>query len=63
MLQGVGTIFHALGAIRNDKSVSHGKNYGDVGPTIELAQTLNHLAGVCAAFMLTQTTSALEQRK
>ncbi|WP_046787990.1 abortive infection family protein [Pseudomonas putida] len=55
MLRGVGTFFHGIGTIRNAKSVSHGKGDGYIPPTAELAQTVNHLAGVASAFVMKHT--------
>ncbi|WP_440091215.1 abortive infection family protein [Pseudomonas putida] len=55
MLRGVGTFFLGIGTIRNAKSVSHGKADGYVPPTPELAQTVNHLAGVASAFVMKHT--------
>lgn len=55
MLRGVGIFFHGIGTIRNAKSVSHGKDDGYVPPTPELAQTVNHLAGVASAFVMRHT--------
>lgn len=59
MLNGASTICHGVAAIRNRKSIAHGKNEGYVQPTPELAQTLNHLAGVVSVFVMKHTTSAL----
>lgn len=60
MLRGAATIFQCVGAARNDKSVSHGKNAGYVPPTSNLAQTINHLAGVASVFVMKQTDIALK---
>lgn len=55
MLRGAATIFQCVGASRNDRSVSHGKSEGYVPPTSDLAQTINHLAGVASVFVMKQT--------
>ncbi|MFD2642677.1 hypothetical protein [Pseudomonas japonica] len=60
MLQGVGTMFHGIGTLRNE--TSHGKNDGYVAHPPELAQTLNHLAGVASVFLMKQTDLALKNR-
>ncbi len=60
MLRGAATIFQCVGASRNDKSVSHGKNAGYVPPTSHLAQTINHLAGVASVFVMNQTNLVLK---
>ncbi|WP_248767871.1 abortive infection family protein [Pseudomonas sp. MWU12-2345] len=55
MLQGVGTTLLGVGTIRNAQSVSHGKTDDYVRPTSDLAQTVNHLAGVVSVFTMKQT--------
>jgi hypothetical protein len=55
MLTGASTICHGIATIRNRKSVAHGKNEGYILPTGDLAQTLNHLAGVISVFVIKHT--------
>lgn len=62
MLRGAATIFQCVGASRNDRSVSHGKNAGYVPPPSDLAQTINHLAGVASVFVMKQTDLVLKAR-
>ncbi|NWD60006.1 abortive infection family protein [Pseudomonas sp. IPO3774] len=62
MLRGTATIFQCVGASRNDKSVSHGKSAGYVPPSSNLAQTINHLAGVASVFVMKQTDLVLKGR-
>ena len=62
MLRGSATIFQCVGASRNDKSVSHGKNAGYVPQTSEHAQTINHLAGAASVFVMKQTDLVLKGR-
>lgn len=62
MLRGAATIFQCVGASRNDKNVSHGKNAGYVPPTSDFAQTINHLAGVASVFVMKQTDLVLKGR-
>jgi hypothetical protein len=62
MLRGAATIFQCVGASRNDRSVSHGKNAGYVPPPSDLAQTINHLAGVASVFVMKQTDLVLTGR-
>ena len=45
----------AIGETRNFKSSSHGKSDGYVPPTSDLAQLVNHLAGVISVFVMKQT--------
>jgi len=58
MLQGVGTMCHGIGTLRND--TAHGKDEGYVPQSPEIAQTLNHLAGVVSVFAMKQTERALK---
>lgn len=58
MLNGASTICHGVATIRNRKSIAHGKHDGYVQPTAELAQTLNHLAGVVSVFFMRHTSHA-----
>ncbi|WP_449103493.1 abortive infection family protein [Pseudomonas veronii] len=58
MLQGVGTMCHGIGTLRND--TAHGKDEGYVPQTPEIAQTLNHLAGVVSVFAMKQTELTLK---
>ncbi|KQQ67852.1 hypothetical protein ASF84_01575 [Pseudomonas sp. Leaf127] len=58
MLQGVGTVFHGIGTLRNE--TSHGKDDDYVSNPPELAQTVNHLAGVASVFVMKQTTLFLK---
>lgn len=60
MLQGVGTVFHGIGTLRNE--TSHGKDDGYVAQPPELAQTVNHLAGVASVFVMKQTNLVLKNR-
>lgn len=60
MLQGVGTMFHGIGTLRNE--TSHGKDDGYVANSPELAQTVNHLAGVASVFAMKQTDLVLKNR-
>ncbi|KPY65374.1 MULTISPECIES: abortive infection family protein [Pseudomonas] len=60
MLQGVGTFFVGIATIRNAKSASHGKDDEYVPPTSDLAQTVNHLAGVASVFVMKQTNIYLK---
>lgn len=60
MLQGVGTVFHGIGTLRNE--TSHGKDDGYVAHPPELAQTVNHLAGVASVFVMKQTDLVLKNR-
>lgn len=60
MLQGVGTFFVGIGTIRNAQSASHGKDEEYVPPTSDLAQTVNHLAGVASVFVMKQTNIYLK---
>lgn len=62
MLRGVGTFFLGIGTIRNAKSASHGKDEEYVPPTSELAQTVNHLAGVASVFVMNQTNIYLKNK-
>lgn len=52
MLGGLKGIFHGIGTIRNSSSTAHGKNEGYTVPGVEVAQLINHLAGVGSAFLL-----------
>jgi hypothetical protein len=58
MLQGVSTMCHGIGTLRND--TAHGKDEGYVPQSPEIAQTLNHLAGVVSVFAMKQTARALK---
>jgi len=58
MLQGVGTMCHGIGTLRND--AAHGKDEGYVPQIPDIAQTLNHLAGVVSVFSMNQTENALK---
>ncbi|MGY3024307.1 hypothetical protein ACVWXR_002142 [Pseudomonas lurida] len=62
MMRGVGTIFLGVGTIRNAQSVSHGKDDEYTPPTSDLAQTVNHLAGVASVFVMRQTDLVLKGR-
>lgn len=62
MMRGVGTIFLGVGTIRNAQSVSHGKDDEYTPPTSDLAQTVNHLAGVASVFVMKQTDLVLKGR-
>lgn len=62
MLQGIGTICQGVGTIRNSKSSSHGKTDDYVRPTSDLAQTVNHLAGVVSVFAMKQTDLVIKGR-
>lgn len=62
MMRGVGTFFLGVGTIRNAKSVSHGKDDEYVPPTSDLAQAVNHLAGVASVFVMKQTNSYLKSQ-
>jgi len=62
MLQGVGTICQGVGTIRNSRSASHGKSDEYVRPTPDLAQTVNHLAGVVSVFAMKHTDLVLKNR-
>ncbi|MBX8508911.1 abortive infection family protein [Pseudomonas cichorii] len=55
MLQGAVSMSKAIGETRNFKSSSHGKNDGYVPPKSDLAQLVNHLAGVISVFVMKQT--------
>ncbi|MCK9715184.1 MULTISPECIES: abortive infection family protein [Pseudomonas syringae group] len=60
MMRGVGTFFLGIGTIRNAQSASHGKDEEYVPPTSDLAQTVNHLAGVASVFVMKQTNIYLK---
>lgn len=60
MLQGVGTMCHGIGTLRND--TSHGKDEGYIANSPELAQTVSHLAGVVSVFAMKQTERAMKAR-
>lgn len=62
MLRGVSTFFLGIGTIRNAKSASHGKDEEYVPPTSDLAQTVNHLAGVASVFVMKQTNIYLKNK-
>ncbi|WP_207847596.1 MULTISPECIES: abortive infection family protein [unclassified Pseudomonas] len=62
MMRGVGTIFLGVGTIRNAQSVSHGKDDKYTPPTSDLAQTVNHLAGVASVFVMKHTDLVLKRR-
>jgi hypothetical protein len=55
MFRGVSTFFLGVGTIRNAKSASHGKEKGYIPPDAELAQTVNHIAGIASVFVIKQT--------
>ncbi|WAB99738.1 abortive infection family protein [Pseudomonas putida] len=55
MLNGALTVCHGIATNRNQKSVAHGKSEGYIQPTADLAQTLNHLAGVISVFVIKHT--------
>lgn len=57
MLNGVASICHGIATTRNRKSVAHGKSEDYVQPTSDLAQTLNHLAGVVSVFVMKHTAA------
>lgn len=57
MLQGVSSICYGIATTRNTKSVAHGKDEDYVQPTSDLAQTLNHLAGVVSVFVMKHTAA------
>lgn len=57
MLSGVASICHGIATTRNRKSVAHGKSEDYVQPTSDLAQTLNHLAGVVSVFVMKHTAA------
>lgn len=61
-LTGLGTIFRGIGTVRNSRSSAHGKNEGYVAPGVDVAQFVNHLAGVGSAFMLKQTEKIRESQ-
>lgn len=60
MLQGIGTMCHGIGTLRND--TSHGKDEGYVAHSPELAQTVSHLAGVVSVFAMKQTEIVIKAR-
>lgn len=60
MLQGIGTMCHGIGTLRND--TSHGKDEGYVAHAPELAQTVSHLAGVVSIFAMKQTERVMMAR-
>lgn len=62
MMRGVGTFFLGIGTIRNAQSASHGKDEEYVPPTSDLAQTVNHLAGVASVFVMKQTNIYLKSK-
>lgn len=62
MLRGVGTFFLGIGTIRNAKSASHGKDDEYDPPTSDIAQTVNHLAGVASVFVMKQTKIYLKNK-
>ncbi|WP_183152989.1 abortive infection family protein [Pseudomonas amygdali] len=62
MLRGVSTFFLGIGTIRNAKSASHGKDDEYIPPTSDLAQTVNHLAGVASVFVMKQTNIYLQSK-
>lgn len=62
MVRGVGTFFLGIGTIRNAQSASHGKDEEYVPPTSDLAQTVNHLAGVASVFVMKQTNIYLKSK-
>ena len=62
MLRGVSTFFLGVATIRNAKSASHGKDDEYVPPTTDLAQTVNHLAGVASVFVMKQTKIYLKNK-
>ncbi|MFI3044519.1 abortive infection family protein [Pseudomonas coronafaciens] len=62
MLRGVSTFFLGVATIRNAKSASHGKDDEYVPPTSDLAQTVNHLAGVASVFIMKQTNIHLKSK-
>lgn len=55
MIQGAITISKSIGETRNFKSSSHGKNEGYMPPSTDLAQLVNHLAGVVSVYVMKQT--------
>ena len=57
MLGGASSICHGIATFRNRKSVAHGKSEGYVRPTADLAQTLNHLAGVISVLVIQHTAA------
>lgn len=59
-LTGLGTVFHGIGTTRNSSSTAHGKNEGYLPPSVDVAQLINHLAGVGSAFILKQTGKILK---
>lgn len=61
MLGGASSICHGIATIRNRKSVAHGKNEDYVRPTSDLAQTLNHLAGVVSVFVMKHTAAVMNE--
>lgn len=62
MMRGIGTFFLGVGTIRNVQSVSHGKDEEDSMPTSDIAQTVNHLAGVASVFVMKQTQIYLKNK-
>lgn len=62
MLRGVSTFFLGVATIRNARSASHGKDDEYVPPTSDLAQTVNHLAGVASVFVMKQTNIYLKNK-
>ncbi|WP_404943169.1 abortive infection family protein [Pseudomonas brassicacearum] len=62
MLGGASSICHGIATTRNRKSVAHGKSEDYVRPTSDLAQTLNHLAGVVCVFVIKHTAAASANR-
>lgn len=62
MLRGVSTFFLGIATIRNAKSASHGKDAEYTPPTSDLAQTVNHLAGIASVFIMKQTNIYLMQK-
>lgn len=62
MMKGVATFFLGIATIRNAKSASHGKDEGYTPPSADLAQTVNHLAGVTSVFVMKQTSMHLKNK-
>lgn len=62
-LTGINTIFHGIGTLRNSSSTAHGKNDGYTPPGPDLAQLINHLAGVGSAFIIKQTEKVVQAKQ
>lgn len=62
MMKGVATFFLGVATIRNAKSASHGKDEDYIPPSADLAQTVNHIAGVASVFIMKQTSMHLKNK-